>query len=324
MAKSLITAVPKNLGTSLDDVIAWIDRVHQGFIGAGCIQTDDSNQLGTPETLLAVIGQQNLYGFRIYEVNDSYSADYPVYMKVYFYVNCYGTAIGNNAFCPFVGIQIGFETDGLGDFVGPYGPTSPMYFSYSTGNSVTSYNSNSYSASSKSDGFFCYFSEIGYGYHYSSNISGGGFIVERRRDHTGEIIPDHLILYLPSSAIPTNTIGSMRYMHIKKDGLMSALQSNPSSLPTIGYDGVQILANRFEASELGSIHQSSGLVATRSGSAYSEIELSFDSVTSKKFLLLPMCSASTTSNLGSYAQLGINARIDTRNSSLGYIGVLWE
>lgn len=324
MAKSLVTSAPLNLNT-LENVNAWVDKVHTSILASGCVYLPFKGDLKEADTLLTALassGNPNTYGFRVYEINDKYSSDTPVYFKVFF--NAYSVqALALVRLQPMLGVQVGFEIDSIGGFTGSAIPSNPMFTNLVGQNSTVTLSAQSYSLSTKSDGFFAYFGEIGAGYLYNYNLSAGGFAIERVSNSEGVADPEHIVLYLTSATYLANSLGSATYQHLKKDGSVSIVRSHPSSLPSIGFEGSQLVARQFEASELGILNRSRNLIALRSGADWAVVEMSFDGITSRKFLLVPVLKTSANP-IPNASVLGLNLRLDTRSPLDGWLGVSWD
>lgn len=321
MAKSLVTSAPLNLNT-LENVNAWVDKVHTSILASGCVHVPSAGDFQEATTLLTAAGSTNTYGFRTYEINDKYSLDTPLYFKVFF--NAYAVhTIATTRLQGMLGVQVGFELDLSGAFKGSVIPSNQAFTTLVAQNSGVNLSAQSYSVCTKSDGFFAYFGEVGAGYLYNYNLSAGGFAIERVSNPEGVVDPEHIVLYLTSATYLSNSLGSATYQHLKKDGSVSIVRSHPSSLPSIGFEGSQLVARQFEASELGILNRSRNLIALRSGADWSVVEMSFDGTTSRKFLLIPVLK--TTANpIPNASVLGLNLRLDTRSPLDGWLGVSWD
>lgn len=322
MGTSIITSTPRNLNSAaiFND---WVARVENGILASGAIRVNTTGDLGLVSSF-SIGSTPNSYGFRIYELNDRYSIDTPVYFKVFFYAHpMHGTA---STFTQgMLGVQVGFEIDTSGNFIGAVIPDSPQITSAEVQNGAPVLANQCSSVATRSeDGFFAYFGDIGAGYVYSENITTGGFAIERRIDSQGVVYPGHIVLFVTSATYLAASVGAMRFLHVNKSGAKStSYRSNPSSLPTSTFDGAMLIARQFEATDIGAFHQSKHLVAVRSGTAWSELVLSFDGVVGHDFMLLPMLSVSGNP-LNSLTGLGVNARLDTRETSVGFLGLRWE
>ena len=321
MAKSLVSSTPLNMNT-LENVNAWVSKVHTAILNSGCVHVPTAGQLEEVTTLLAASSSNNTYGFRTYEINDKYSLDTPVYFKVFF--NAYAVhTTATTRLQGMLGVQIGFELDPTGAFTGSVIPSNQAFTTLAAQNSAITLNAQSISVCTKSDGFFAYFGEIGAGYLYNYNLSAGGFAIERVSNSAGVVDAEHIVLYLTNPTYLSNNLGSATYQHLKKDGSISSVRSHPSSLPSIGFEGSQLVARQFEASELGVLNRSRNLISLKNGADWSIVEMSFDGVSSKKFLLVPVLK--TIANpIPNTSALGLNLRIDTRNPLDGWLGVCWD
>lgn len=117
MATFISTAPMSN--TTLQNTKAWMQLVHDAMIAVGCVQTDDSGQLDFDSlTPLAPNTQYSDLGYRVYEINDSLSHAYPIYMKIQFGARRISNSAGQYA-APCCLFFPGFGTDGAGALTSP-------------------------------------------------------------------------------------------------------------------------------------------------------------------------------------------------------------
>lgn len=322
--RSLQNFVPELLNTS-EALSRWISRIHRGFLDVGWIQTNDSGQVVDPVFTLNIV--DTLIGYRIYEINDSYSAEVPVFVKVYFYTLSTSSTATTNSNAPFVGFQVGFGTDGAGEFVGGYGPINPKFATFGTSAGGTvALSDNATSIFTKQPSFTGAAFDIRYGAHSYAIFGGAAFFIERIK-FNGEVVPTEIVYTYGSDRIASTFSNTMLYGRVSRGGSASGPYSNPSYLPRVESDSFGRVATRFDLSTELYAFESDNLIAFRGGSDFGIVELSFDGVTSKKYLML---KSSRITGSGSVqkpaleASGGISARMDSRETTVGFLGVAWD
>ena len=309
-----------NTATAID---IWIARNHQGFLDVGWVQTNDSGQL-EGSTVVPATNTDQYLGYRIYEINDKYSADSPVFVKVNFYVlgTTGGTNESYNPYAPYVCYQVGFATDGDGNFVGSYTPTSPTTPTKSVYTLGPAFNTESFSFFTKVDGFTAAITEYKHAAH-GMNLLGSNFFALERVVLGGEVLLDEVIYVHNHTAVQSSARQPFAYSRLSKGGVTGPFQ-HPSHNPRASADANGLIAVPFDFSTESGLFESNHLVALRAGSDFGEVELSFDGVTSKKFILFKSSTitGAGTHNLGVLQTSGgLVAAVDTREIAYGVVGV---
>lgn len=303
----------------------WVERVHQGFLDVGWVQTADTGQLEVATFVVATA--DTLVGYRVYEINDAYSSDTPVYVKIHFYLLSSNTTASLNGYAPFVGFQVGFATDGAGNFDGGFGPIDAKFSTFGTvmgGGYII--NDNAVSAFTKQSSFTGAAIDIRYGAHGYGLFGGCAFFIERVK-FNGEVIPTEVVYTYGSYRTTANIQATMLYGRVSRGGSSTGPYSNPSHLPRVGSDSYGRVATRFDLSTELYAFESDNLIALRDGADMGEVELTFDGVTSKRYLTL---KSSRISGSGSFnkatleASGGVLSRMDSREVSVGFLGIAWD
>lgn len=150
-------------------VTALIAKTHEAMIAVGCVQTDDTGQLDLDSYPPIVSGTTTNHGYRVYELNDSESAEHPVFIKLEFV-----TRRNGNPDCLMLEtwVTVGFATDGAGQVLAPRAVANTPNTGYPGGSGlVPAVTSNAPCFACKHDGFL--FLLVGCGY---MKYSGGSNI----------------------------------------------------------------------------------------------------------------------------------------------------
>ena len=303
----------------------WVERVHQGFLDVGWVQTADTGQLGVATFVAATV--DTLVGYRVYEINDAYSSDTPVYVKIHFYLLATSSMVASNGYAPLVGFQVGFATDGAGNFDGGFGPIDAKFSTFGTamGGAYT-IGDNAVSAFTKQSSFTGVVTDIRYGLHSYGLFGGCAFFIERVK-FNGEVIPTEVVYTYGPGRTLASTPSTMLYGRVSRGGSNTGPYSNPSHLPRVSSDSYGRVATRFDLSTELYAFESDNLIALRDGADMGEVELTFDGVTSKRYLTL---KSSRLSGSGSFskeylaANGGVLARMDSRELPVGFLGIAWD
>lgn len=100
----------------------WAQALLTNMIAAGLVQTSDTGQ-ANPSTLTidttaaSVAGLKQEFGYFVFRFNDSLQSSYPVYLRLSLGSYSYSTIASHKR--PFLGITVGFATDGAGNITGP-------------------------------------------------------------------------------------------------------------------------------------------------------------------------------------------------------------
>lgn len=303
----------------------WVERVHQGFLDVGWVQTTDTGQLEVATFVAATA--DTLVGYRVYEINDAYSSDTPVYVKIHFYLLSSNATASLNGHAPFVGFQVGFATNGAGNFDGGFGPVDAKFSTFGTAMEGSYYvNDNAVSAFTKQSSFTGAAIDIRYGAHGYGLFGSCAFFIERVK-FNGEVIPTEVIYTYGPARTVASVISPMLYGRVSRGGSNTGPYSHPSHLPRVSSDSYGRVATRFDLSTELYAFESDNLIALRDGADMGEVELTFDGVTSKRYLTLKssrLSGSSTISKSILAADGGVLARIDSRELAVGFIGIAWD
>lgn len=135
---------------TVEGIKAWIQLTHDAFIGIGCVQTEDIGQLDI-ESITDITLVNSTLGYRIYELNDSLSSTYPIYIKVTFAPKRSSNSTTSPT-TPNCSVEFGKGTDGLGGLVGAVSIGDAYGSSTGAAGSISYYNS-SHSLAYKEDGY---------------------------------------------------------------------------------------------------------------------------------------------------------------------------
>lgn len=303
----------------------WVERVHQGLLDVGWVQTADTGQLEVATFVVA--NTDRLVGYRVYEINDAYSSDTPVYVKIHFYLLGTASTSPSNGYAPFVGFQVGFATDGAGNFDGGFGPIDAKFSTFGTGMGGTYIiNDNAVSAFTKQSSFTGVVTDIRYGLHGYGLFGGCAFFIERVKLN-GEVIPTEVVYtYGPARTLASITT-PMLYGRVSRGGSNTGPYSNPSHLPRVSSDSYGRVATRFDLSTELYAFESDNLIALRDGADMGEVELTFDGVTSKRYLTLRSSRISGSGSIPKdflVSSGGVLARMDSREVAVGFLGIAWD
>lgn len=176
----------------------WVAAFEQVMLAAGFVRTADTGQLGT---VSATPANNALIGYRVYALQDEFSATSPLYLIAYFRNIHVGVPPATTNFRTRAIIQACLATDGAGNPIGAYTDLT-TYWSSGSSTSV-SRQTNAWSA-------YAWRKEhvtavvIGPGAAIWSFTDSSGvktvcqaqltFIVARRRDRQGTVVPGEFIL----------------------------------------------------------------------------------------------------------------------------------
>ena len=164
-------------------------------------------------------------GFEMYELTDALAATAPVFFKI-----TYGTS--NNAFRPNMKIQIGVETDGTGNFVGPSSSVGGIVPTFPPpGTQHTSY-------LSINEGF------VGFVWQFSASSAssaGGGFMLSRTSTAVGTMSPDGLLVISHTGSTSTTSqvveVTAARILPSKTVAFIDSFQKANSNFLAPSLDG---------------------------------------------------------------------------------------
>lgn len=213
------------------NIIAWIDLVHDALTGVGCLQTSDTGQIVAGDVANPPPTTDVVLGCRVYELNDSLSATYPVYVKVSFRT----ALVGSNApkVGPMLMFEVGFSTDGAGGISGS-SIVAPMTWQPMTNNPVVHGDIVPNSAS-KTDGFLhLVIGPTAVRYVYNGGFTTGLLFISRTTDPSGTLTGDGVFAqFLPAPAMSPTTYPELQYSYLGVGGV-APLGPFSRSCPSLG------------------------------------------------------------------------------------------
>lgn len=309
----------RNLFTYADADI-WIGDTHNNLIAAGCLQTSDTGQYLIGASTGSLTANQNL-GYRIYELNDSYSAECPIFFKLTFTVlAAYATSA---VFFGRLTLAVGYELNGSGAFSGPV--IAKNLKSFGTSNSTAhSYNANSKYLSVKGEDFLFHGNQVCAGFQATSLVLESGHFAILRQKINGVVDPYTITVIYPLPAASLHLATSWRYTRLNKLSGISSENLNPMRLPRVrNQDGV-LVAAPADISESGIVETADRIICFRASAAdtpWVTYRMSIDGITEKKYLHVPM-SLFSSSNTPTFETLGLCAQTDGAEPGVGAIGIL--
>jgi hypothetical protein len=97
--------------TAVNQYKVWVTHIHNTFL-LGWVNTSDTGQLDISTLPSLGLSSISYSGYKIYRMNDSLQATYPVYVKVE-YGNGY-----QGLYCPGLRVSFGTGSDGAGNLTG--------------------------------------------------------------------------------------------------------------------------------------------------------------------------------------------------------------
>lgn len=302
-------------------IIAWIDLVHDALTGVGCQQTSDTGQIVAGDVADPPPTKDVVLGYRIYELNDSLSATYPVYVKVSFRL----APVGSNAprVGPMLMFEVGFSTDGAGGISGS-SIVAPMTWSPMTNNSVA-HGSIVPNSASKTDGFLhLVIGPTAIRYEYNGGFTTGLLFISRTTDSSGAITGDGVFAqFLPAPTFDSTSYPELQYSYL---GVGGAAPIGPfsRSCPSLGAPVANGLVAASPSVLVGGQVQVNFNVLNVPLSAVTRnavISLSVDGIHESQYLVLPV----GTGGSGSAQMFGtLTAIPDSRTRYLNTFAVRYE
>ena len=306
---------------ALNDTHNWIIATHNNLIAAGLIQTSVTGQyVSSTGTTATTSGQ--FIGYRVYELNDSYSSAVPVYIRFDFHV------LGASASSVYrfgrLTVTVGFNVSGSGTISNSQ--VSKALKNFQINNSAAPVlNANTRTLTVKGDDFVFHGNELCAGYQSASNIYDTGFFVILRNKTNGVVDPTRItfIYPLPTSAFSGST--SLRYTQLVKNLGVSNENYNPFRVPRIRSEQGLLVASETDTSENGFITTTDRLIcfrATSDDTPWVTHKLSIDGLTEKLYLHIPMSFTVGALSPASLEKLTLCAVADIADVGVGAIGVL--
>lgn len=286
---------------TLADTQAWMTAIHNAFISIGLVQTADTGQLDFGTVTELVPGTNYSHGARVYELNDSLSAEFPVYIRVDFASRRISNSSAQFA-APCCGITIGFATDGASEITGiKAGPEYP--YAALTSSSVTlTVNPSPFSVARKADGVLAAFLGCNCVHHTSWGATAMAFSIERTANESGELTGDGVAFSYGGNAnisirpgITTRYIGrgyAQPGVPIKSCSIIGGVTAVGS------VDGL-VMSQPMWCLTPSGLKMLRELVASPHalvGGGGQVINLSIDDVTERKFISTPIAPSAASSN----------------------------
>lgn len=299
----------------------WIVRTHNNLIAVGCIQTQDTGQYvnsSSPDNTFS----GTLIGYRVYELNDAYSAVTPVYFRLDFQIMS-GSSGAAYRFGRLT-ITVGFSTDGAGN-IGNSNITKVLKTFAANNSAVPNMNPNARTLSIKGDDFFVHGNELISSYQNSANIYDSGFFSILRSRINGVVEPNTVTLIYPLPNAAFSNSASLRYTRLTKGSGVSSENLNLFRLPRIRNNQGLLVASEADISESALLETTDRLIsfrATSDDTPWVFHKLSVDDLTEKTYLHIPMSPTTSTLIPASFEKLGICALTDAAEIGVGAIGIL--
>lgn len=306
---------------TLDDSHKWITTTHDNLIAAGLIQTLDTGQY-TSLTGATATTHGQFIGYRIYELNDSYSATVPVYIRFDF--NIWNASSGGVFRFGVIAVTVGFATNGLGVISNSQLKKVLKTFSTNTSSTPT-LNPNTRTISIKGDDFLFHGNELCTGYQSVYNIYDAGFFAVLRSKTNGVVDPSRITFIYPLATPGSGNSSSLRYTQLVKNSGVSNENYNLFRIPRIRNQQGLLVASEADISENALLETTDRLIcfrATSDDTPWVTHKLSIDGLTEKSYLHLPLSFTTTAITPVSVEKLFLCAVTDLAEIGVGAIGVL--
>lgn len=304
----------------LDDSHKWITTTHDNLIAAGLIQTLDTGQY-TSLTGAASTTNGQFIGYRVYELNDSYSSTVPVYIRFDFHV--LSASSSNNRFGRLT-VTVGFATNGSGVISNSQVSKSLKQFAASQSNAPT-LNPNTRTLTAKGDGFVFHGNELCAGYQSNYNMYDCGFFAILRNKTDGVVDPLKLTFIYPTPTASFSNSTVLRYTQLVKNSGISNENYNLFRIPRIRNQQGLLVASEADTSENGFVTTTDCLIcfrATPDDTPWVTHKLSIDGLTEKLYLHIPMSFTTSSILPSSLEKMTLCAVTDLAEIGIGAIGVL--
>lgn len=301
----------------------WVQLTHDSLVSVGCVQTMDAGQLLIGNIVEPTIAVNYVLGYRIYELNDSLSSTYPIYIKIVFAPR----RLTNSTEYAIPGgyIQVGFSTDGNGSITGPLLCNAYTFDGYSSNSSSVIYPNNCLSAACKLNGYL--FFGIGFGEAWNTGYAycATSFFLYLKRTVDGSGNPDGngCVVVFPSGNSSFTGKAELRYQWGgKTPAYTGPIQTSPNTLPRMSsINGlIQANASDFSGWNYNYIDSDMASLVLSSVTPNTNIKLSTDGVIEKNYLVIPLLTDSDSN----FNNKGLHIEIDNRYKSLGALAVRFE
>ena len=312
------------------NVQAWIQLVDDAMLTAGCVRTNDTGQLDKDNiTQGYTTGSPASLGFLMYEINDSLSSSYPVYIKILF--NFATMSNGLSIPAPINPCYIGFGTNGAGGLDGG------GFYVNGSHNSFTDYSadftpfSTATTFSTKMNGFFA----AGIGLcngrrpaqeYYPVTPSSLFIVLRRTKNESGMFDGKGVVVVTPTpTTTENNKVSELRHIWCMKEGASTPYINYSGSLPkALIIDGI-LVAKPIDVTGGSYLDVMEEVVCLRRDVSISMgqvIHLSTDGVSEKPYIIIQtkdnISANSYQLNSGTYFSA------DTREPTSGMLGVRFD
>ena len=306
---------------TLDDTHKWITTTHDNLIAAGLIQTSVTGQyVSSTGTTVTTAGQ--LIGYRVYELNDSYSSTVPVYIRFDFHVLAASTSVTYRF--GRLTITVGFDVSGSGVISNSQVSKALKQFAISNG-STPILNPNTRTLTIKGDEFVFHGNELCAGYQSVYNIYDAGFFAVLRSKTNGVVDPSRITFMYPLATAGSGNSSGLRYTQLVKNSGVSNENYNLFRIPRIRNQQGLLVASEADISENALLETTDRLIcfrATSDDTPWVTHKLSVDGLTEKSYLHLPLSFTTTAITPVSVEKLFLCAVTDLAEIGVGAIGVL--
>ena len=305
---------------TMADVAEWVERTHNSLIAAGCIQTLDTGQYVPVASADATVVQT--LGYRIYELDDRYSNEHPVYFALTFDVALGSSAAGGIRFGRLT-VRVGFETDGNGNFVGASFSKLLKTF-VTTQNGAATYLEGARTFTSKGEDFLVHGNAVNSGFQSSNNIYESGFFAIVRSKVGGVINPDLItLIYTSGSPSPSASV-PLRYVKLSKLYGVTSENSHIFKLPRVRSLEGLLVASTADVSGGGVLEDTDCLISFRysvDDEAWEKYKLSLDGLSEKRYMRIPT-SLTKSSSIINAGNICLPVIVDDAELANGSLGVL--
>lgn len=271
----------------------WVQDTHEGLVAAGLryIPAQGDFTPIDPESSQTVTNTEQ-HTFRIYEINDSYSVEQPLYIRIRFHTT--RGASTTSVYVPAMQFTIGFELDPVTNELTGNEVEGP-WSSYVTSASATPSFRTGRTVTVQGEGVFFHANGVGSGWQTANNVYQNGLvIVARVEDLSGAVNPKRAALIYPlGSIVHFKDSSDFRYQVIDADTGVGPALRDPFRLPRIHTCEGYVVANPIDLSSGGFLGFSKSLGAIRDpGPEWGETVLSMDGITERRYFIAP-CARST-------------------------------
>lgn len=291
---------------------AWVQLTHDAMIAVGCVQTSDAGQLQIGDITEPTAGVSYTLGYRVYELNDALSGDYPVYIRLVFAPRRLNNSSAQFA-TPGGYFVVGFATDGNGNIQGAY---AGNYYTYTAFTGSTSSGSmlapGPLTAACKLDGYLAFFVGVGCARNSNANAvaTACAFVIRRTLDSSGLPTGDGVCVSFPGDSPgyrPADFPDLSFQWLLRSPASAGSIRSPAFGAPAVGtVNGlVQAVPANLSDANVSFVDPFQVAVLRSAVTAGSIIQLSLDDFADHNYLVIPANSST--------ASVGAPFVIDSRN-----------